>query len=142
MASIQTGASLSRVTLKQRETRELETALELEEIKRITPNIAVLIDSERTSEDAQIAKERADFEQVCKNANLGCHVLKLRAIENYLTDAAVKSVLGPKYQALGPYEKLEEAKLGWSKSDNWRIARLMKRSDVESTDLGQFLAKL
>ncbi len=115
---------------------------ELNEIKRITPHIHSLIDSERTASGAPLAKSREEFVTVCNNLNIPCHVLERRATENYLTEAAVKSVMGNKYQALAPYESLKTLTPTWDKGDNWRIARAMKKDDLDGTDLGEFLASL
>ena len=115
---------------------------ELSEIKRITHNISVLIDSEKTASDAPLESKREAFVETCRRLKFKCHVLKLRAIENYLTDEAIKQVKGPKYQALGPYEKLEESSLPWGKEENWRIARMMSEPDIAQTDLGKFLSTL
>jgi len=65
-----------------------------------------------------------------------------RAIENYLTDAAVKKVKGDQYRALGHFELLKEVTPSWSKSESWRIAREMSIDDLQDTDLGPFLSKL
>ncbi len=116
--------------------------LELQEIKRITPNIKALIDSERDSAGAPASAERQAFQDVCRKADIPCHVLDRRATENYLVESAVKRVKGPKYTALTHFQKLEDVPLSWSKSDNWRIAREMDITDIEKTDLGQFLQSL
>ena len=68
-------------------------------------------------------------------------MLERRATENYLTDDAIKTVKGQKYSALGSHQKLENAAMPWGKEENWIIARQMKRSDFELTDLGKFLLK-
>jgi hypothetical protein len=59
-----------------------------------------------------------------------------------LTDRAVKTIMGVKYRALSPYESLKNTNPCWSKSDNWRIARMMRMDDLDSTDLGPFLDSL
>jgi len=116
---------------------------ELEEIKRITNgNISALIDSERKSADAPLPAERQQFFEICQKSKINCHVLKLRAMENYLSDRAVKVIKGKKYHALDPYERLEEASPSWGKQDNWRIAREMTLEELNNTDLGQFLQSL
>ncbi len=116
--------------------------IELEEVKRISENISALIDSERASAGAQLAADRVGFAEVCQRANISCHLLQMRAIENYFTDRAVKKVKGDKYRALQPYEKLAAVSPSWSKSENWRIAREMTLSELEGTDLGEFLNSL
>jgi hypothetical protein len=115
---------------------------ELREIMRITPHVYALIDSERAFAGATLEKARADFVKGCQNVGIVFHVLERRATENYLTDAAVKAVMGNTYRALGPYELLKEMNRNWGKGDNWRIARMMTERDLDNTDLGQFLASL
>ncbi len=112
---------------------------ELLELTRISQNISAIIDSEKTSSDSGLEKSRKEFEKNCKKIGIDCHILERRATENYLSEQAIKIVLGEKYQALKPYEKLETAELGWSKNDNWKIARQMTIDDIKNTDLGRFL---
>ncbi len=60
------------------------SSIELEEIKRLTDgNILALIDSELKSPDDTLCKDRQDFFNNCKEAHIDCHILELRAIENY-----------------------------------------------------------
>jgi ABC-type Na+ transport system ATPase subunit NatA len=115
---------------------------QLEEMKRITSNIIAIIDSERTTAGDPLSADRAGFAEACQKANIPCHVLDRRAIENYFSDAAIKKVKGDKYRALGPYERLRDANPAWAKSENWRIVREMKAADLENTDLGQFVEHL
>jgi ABC-type cobalamin/Fe3+-siderophores transport system ATPase subunit len=93
--------------------------VELSEISRITPNIAALIDSERTSESASIEPRRAAFLNLCRDKNIKAHALQFRATENYFTDRAVKEVFGDSYRGLQPYERLRDIQPNWSKSHNW-----------------------
>jgi ABC-type cobalamin/Fe3+-siderophores transport system ATPase subunit len=115
---------------------------ELLEMSRISSEIYAVVDSERSSEDEELPAERAAFAETC--ARLGIHALVLsrRAIENYLTDDAVKAGLGHQFAALGPYQTLKEAPLGWAKRDNWLAARRMSAADLGGTDLGEFLDAL
>ncbi len=116
---------------------------QLEELKRITTNLHVLIDSERATEGAPLDKPRRAFVEACKELRIDCHVLERRALENYFPDRAVNEVKGPKYRALRPFEKLADVKPAWSKAENWRIASAMTREEVEAAaDLGKFLARL
>ncbi len=116
--------------------------LELGELKRISDSIAVLIDSEKTAKDAELAAERLEFVHDCESLGFNVHVTELRAFENYLTDRAIKAIKGDSYRALMPYEKLKDAPLAWSKLENWRMARLMTKEELMSTDVGQFLDSL
>ena len=117
-------------------------AIQLEEIKRITPNVSALVDSERKKEGENLAPDRAGFSMACANASISCCVLERRAIENYFTDEAVKKVKGNKYRSLGPFESLKAVSPSWGKEENWRIAREMNKTDWINTDLGQFLNSL
>ena len=112
---------------------------ELAELHRITHQIKAVVDSERHNQSDSVSGTRADFHGLCRKLGIDCHVLDRRATENYLSDAAVKAVLGDKYKALAPFEALDQAPLGWSKNDNWKIARHMHKADFAETDLGRFL---
>ncbi len=116
--------------------------LELQEIRRITGNIYVLVDSERDSPGAPLGKDRVAFQQLCEKLELKLLVLERRATENYFTDAAVKRAKGPKYKALESHEKLSEHDPGWGKEEGWRIAREMTLGDLNGTDIGAFLQSL
>lgn len=115
---------------------------ELEEIKRISENIYVLIDSERTAYGSELQPRLKDFVKVCEQAEVKCHVLERRAIENYFTERAVKNAKGDKYHALGPYDSRDKFSPGVSKNENWIIAREMNFKELEASDLGNFLNSL
>jgi energy-coupling factor transporter ATP-binding protein EcfA2 len=115
---------------------------ELDEVLRITSKLAVLIDSERSSEGAPLEQKRATLLEHCKVNGIKARALKLRATENYFPDACVKQVFGENYRGLGPYDLLKNADPNWSKSQNWKLAAAMPIDDVLSTDLGQFLESL
>jgi predicted ATPase len=116
--------------------------VELQEIKRIASDVYALIDSERTTEAAELGKDRDGFRKACEQAGIKCHILQRRSIENYLSDSAIKKVKGEKYNALGPYEGLESLNPTWSKSENWLIAREMTKDDLIGTDLAELLDSL
>lgn len=115
---------------------------ELQEIKRITKNVFSVIDSERTQVGAPLALGRQAFVSNCQDLGITCHVLDRRATENYLSDSAVKKVMGPSYRALAPYEIAGPAIPSWSKSENWRIAKEMTEAEFDATDLGSFLKSI
>jgi len=115
---------------------------QLEEIKRITPRITVLIDSERTAAAGPLPSKRQDFVRACAEASISCHVLERRAMENYFPDHAVKSVRGERVRALEAFEALKDLPGAWGKNDNWRITRAMTRPDLVGTDLEALLATL
>lgn len=115
---------------------------EMQELKRISDKIFAVIDSEKNCGSAILEKGRLQFASICKEIGVNCHVLERRATENYFSDQAVKAVKGEKYRSLKPYEKLSTSSVGWPKSENWRIAREMRFSEIENTDLGRFLLSI
>jgi len=115
---------------------------ELREIQRISDQIYILIDSEKNSPSAELEQCRQKFKQNCEMDRIHCHILERRATENYFTDRAIKSVKGDSYSALDNYQLLGNASLGWSKSENWRIAKEMTKEELESTDLGEFIKRI
>lgn len=116
--------------------------IELAELTRISAKFYGLIDSEKDSKDTPLSEKRQGFVNICEQLEIQCKVLERRSTENYLTEHAIKDVLGQKYRALGPYESVTKIEMGWSKSDNWRIARRMEFKDIVNTDLGLFLKSL
>jgi len=116
--------------------------LELSELKRLTPRVAVLIDSERRHADSPLERGRAEFVADCKKLEFLVHVTERRALENYLSNDAIQRKMGPKYSALEPYETLKERDPCWAKSENWRIASAMNRDDLLETDVGKYLESL
>jgi len=115
---------------------------ELSELKRLSNNISALVDSERVSEKGEPKPERKAFAGACEGLGIDVCVTQRRAIESYFSDRAIKTALGDSYGALGPYESLKELPNGWSKTDNWKIARQMNFSDIDSMDIGKFLKDL
>ena len=116
--------------------------LELNELTRLTKNIAALVDSEREKESAPPIKARREFEKTCKKLNINVCITERRAIENYFSDQAIKAQLGDRYRSLGPYKRPRDCEPIWPKADGWRIARRMSFGDIEKTDVGRFLSKL
>ncbi|MBW4577241.1 MAG: AAA family ATPase [Aphanothece sp. CMT-3BRIN-NPC111] len=116
---------------------------ELQEIKRISDNIYALIDSEIEAPDKKLALDRQEFVDMCKEIGIICHVLEYRAIDNYFPDHAVKAIKGDNFSALKPYESLKtKSQYGWSKADNWRMAKEMTLEELSKTDLGEFIKQL
>jgi energy-coupling factor transporter ATP-binding protein EcfA2 len=114
-----------------------EVAPQLAELRRLGDEIAVILDSERTSADASAKSERQKFLREVKAQSIPCHLTEFRAIENYFPDHAVKSVV-PTLSALSPFE---EAPRSWAKqkSQNWKMATNMTIDEIKSSDIGKFL---
>jgi predicted ATPase len=114
---------------------------ELQEVTRICPQTFAIIDSERQNAGDHIEARREDFAQNCRALQIDCLILEYRAIENYLSDRAIKLAQGVAYRALTPFEGRRALNL-WQKTENWKIARAMERAEIDATDLGQFLARI
>ncbi len=112
---------------------------ELSELTRLSDHIFVLVDSERTEANQPLDTGRETFLRECRELGFTAHATDRRATENYFTSQAISNTFGSAFQELGPYGSLRDAANGWSKQDNWRIARNMSWADIETTDVGVFL---
>lgn len=115
---------------------------ELLEVTRISTRVFAIVDSERESASDAPAERRRAFAEACARVGITALVTERRAIENYLTDAALKAAFGPSFRSLAAFERLKDATVGWSKAMNWRAAREMTEAEILSTDVGQFLATI
>lgn len=117
---------------------------ELQELTRICPNVSCVIDSEKSAIDAPLQRERAEFEQVCRDlpVPVKCHILARRATEHYLSELVIKELFGEGFRAFNHYEKRSDLPNCWPKAKNWMVARKMDRADLDGTDLGEFLAQI
>jgi hypothetical protein len=115
--------------------------VELDEVLRITPNIAALIDSEKASEGSRLEPKRQAVVDLFRRKQLKIHVLERRATENYFTDGAIKQTFGANFRALGPFEKLSDVNPHWGKGQNWQLASASAEV-IYNTDLGRFLSSL
>jgi hypothetical protein len=116
--------------------------VQLEEVLRITPQVRVLIDSERTAPEDALSPDRAAFVDSCKALGIPVHVLERRATENYLSERAIQFVKGSEFRALAPFQPFNKHPNRWGKAENWRIAAEMTKEEILDTDLGKFLAAL
>lgn len=116
--------------------------LELGEIRRLSKNIFALVDSERGKAEDPPDEKREAFQKICEKLRIPVRVTDRRAIENYLSDHAVKAAFGDKYRALTHFERLADAIPSWKKAESWRAARQMSRQDIEGTDVFMFLETL
>lgn len=115
---------------------------QLAELRRISERIQAAIDSERQAPGELLPPGRQAFVDECARVGIACHVLERRATENYFTDSAVKAAKGESYRALGPFEDRAGVSPVWHKRENWKVAREMRKSDLDTTDLGQLLEAL
>lgn len=118
---------------------------ELAVYKRIMAarRIGVVVDSEVLAKTAPLDADRRAFAKTCKSLGYRVICTKLRALENYFTDRAVKIAFGPTATALAPYEHSKSAPAhGWKKNEGYRIAKKMDEAELGRTDLGKFLRRL
>jgi predicted ATPase len=116
-----------------------QRAQELSETLRLTKNVHVLIDSERTQVAAPLMQVRVEFLAACARINIRAAASERRAIEHYIADRAAKIAFGEKYRSLSEFEDRARVSPIWSKSETWRAAREMTKDELLSTDVGQFL---
>ncbi len=115
---------------------------ELNELTRLSANVVAVVDSERTKAGAPAVEGRTAFAETCTKLGIKACVTEHRALENYFTDRAVKAAFGGAFSALEPYQALRDAPNGWSKSENWKIARQMTIDELSGTDLGAFIESI
>jgi len=116
---------------------------ELEQMLALAIDVVAIIDSERASASDRLSSDRKGFAAMCQRLNIRCHVLERRATENYFTQRAIDQALGlGRFKALGHHESLSSVRAQWPKKSNWRIALELLRSEIEATDMGQFLSSL
>ncbi|WP_433383444.1 ATP-dependent nuclease [Actinoplanes sp. CA-142083] len=111
---------------------------ELSDLKRLTPNLQYLIDSEREDKDAALSRNRQAFVDLCGSLDIPGHVLERRALENYLPEHALTKAFGSRVRTLAPYEKKGKEN-DWPKAGHWKAAGYMSLADLSDTDLGRFL---
>jgi AAA domain, putative AbiEii toxin, Type IV TA system len=112
---------------------------QLASLRRLCPRLWCLIDSE-ADKDGHIEEGRLAFLGTCTKLDIQAHATRRRALENYLTDAALKARFGERARALQPYEKIGEVNPGWTKQRAWLAVGDM--SVEEFGDVGDFLTRM
>jgi len=115
--------------------------IELAELKRLTPNIYTVVDSERNAAGAPAAAERMRFKEACERSKIPVLLTERRATENYLTERAIKIRFGNSQRGFQPFESRKDVNPSWSKDANWQIASQMTWDEIKDTDVGRFLIK-
>jgi energy-coupling factor transporter ATP-binding protein EcfA2 len=119
-----------------------QRAQEFSETLRLTKNVHVLIDSERTQAAAPLMQVRAEFLAACAALNIRAAATDRRAIEHYISDRAAKMAFGDKFRSLSEFEERASASPIWGKSETWRAAREMTKGELLQTDVGQLLDRI
>jgi predicted ATPase len=115
----------------------------LAEFRRLRCPVFVLIDRDGIDGSDAIPKEREAFVESCKGLGFTTHILGRRAIENYVSDGAVRQVVrSASARALSPLERLDSVQTGWGKEQIPALLAAMPWAEIEPTDLGKFLVSL
>lgn len=112
----------------------------LREVCRLSDQVFAIIDSEKSSKDAEVSADRKSFKRVCERLRIKCHILERTATENYFTQ---RSINATRYQErLKQLSSWQRPPDNWPKADNWLIAGEMTKEEFLGNDLGQFLQEL
>ena len=114
------------------------------DLRELHPKLFVILDSERKAQAKPASQEREKAKSKFDKAEIPCHLTERRATESYFTGAALKSVYQCVAQDLDPFGDPNLAKQGikqFKKENNGEVARKMKWTDLESTDLGEALER-
>lgn len=113
---------------------------ELNEIKRLSPkSISVIFDSEKDSESHSLNEKQQNFKEVCESLGFNVFATDRHSTENYLTQDAIKKILGSQYDALDKYENFNSRTNKWPKEKNWLVVIEMKKEDFVGTELDSFI---
>lgn len=117
------------------------------DLKKHNPLSFVVMDSERTTHGGEPDAAHADFLSRCYRAHLYCLMLERRAMENYFTPRALRTVFGnkiPQDFENKAYKPLTHQGLPWyDKSWNRDVARAMTREEIEAyPDLRRFFEEI
>jgi ABC-type cobalamin/Fe3+-siderophores transport system ATPase subunit len=113
---------------------------ELNELRRLNPkSISVVFDSEKTSNTMHFDPRFEVFSKVCSKIGFKVFATEFHSTENYITQAAIDAVIGSKFKALQPFEKLGASAPAWDKNKNWLMFREMKVEDFKDTQLDKFI---
>lgn len=120
-----------------------EVTHELMEVKRLNPRkVAVIFDSERTSENAPLAKKFQDFKDAAEKLDYLVFPTDLHSTENYISQSALDTVYPTQgYRALTPFENFKKVQPHWGKKSNWKLFREMSREEIEKSALGKFIVE-
>jgi predicted ATPase len=116
-----------------------DRAIQLEEVKRICPNVAAIVDSERIAPAVQLSRPRQAFMDTCAGLKFKCHATERRATEHYFPQRALQAAFGPEARELAPFAEIK-LEGGWSKGTNWLAAAEMTKDELLATDVGVFLS--
>lgn len=106
------------------------------------PKVRAILDSERRGPGADPGKSRNMIKQRLKVAGIPCLLTERRATENYLAPRALAAVFGRAPDEIDLFGDPNLAAQGvrqFEKRRNGEVARAMKWSDIENTDIGTYL---
>lgn len=112
---------------------------ELNELKRLNArSISVIFDSERTSDQMEMAARFQPFVTLCKSLGFNVFPTDRHSTENYITQAALNEII-PGHAALGPFEVFGSNGAKWDKRKNWLLIQKMSVADFDDTNLKTFI---
>lgn len=122
-------------------SNEAEIFHELDELKRLNAAVVgVIYDGGRTGPNEPINPKCRVFHEVCERLGYIVHATDRYAIDNYVSQSALDTVLGAGVaQQPGPFEKMGHNGKGWSKTRNWQLFASMSEGEIAATDIGQFI---
>lgn len=112
---------------------------ELQEIQRFNTEVAVIVDSDKTSFDSPLDKSLSVFAECCKDLGYQIHLTEGNSTENYIRQHVLDKEFGKRNQKeLDQFEKFKQTSQ-WKKEKNWLLAREMTKQDFEGTELEKFI---
>ncbi len=113
---------------------------DFEELKRLNPNLQIILDSEKTSAAGVPHENRVRVKAACDSAGIKCHLTYWRDTESYFTPEAVKKFY-PDHDgnSLKKFEPITRKVGSFDKSDGGKIAAEMSWADIKDTDIGEVL---
>lgn len=117
------------------------TKSSLRHLKTLPTPVAAPVDSERVAEGADAAPPRIEFQATCRELGIPCHFTERRALENYLTKAALDRGF-PEANFAEPGHFDDPIEVPWRKPNSWRAAQHMTKEEILETDVGRFLDRL
>ena len=110
---------------------------DLSTLRKLTPNMIMFVDRDSDTGSREPKQSRKKLAAVCKEHAIPCIVTKLRQIEDYFSEEAVRSSLPGNLRKTWTYDPNrpmgEQLEKGWKKY-NRRIAEAMSWDQIEKYD--------
>lgn len=119
----------------------------VEDLEMINPNFAVVLDSDKESEDDAPNQIAVDFKEKCEERGKMCLILSKKEIENYFTPEAINAALG---RDVGPdfvsdyadmKAKIRAVSGEYSPMEGIKVVRKMYREGERVDEIEEFLTE-